>query len=998
MRCLIAISLLASLLINHTDANSQKYPFVNYTPADGLVNNRCRYMLQDSRGRLYITTFRGLSIYDGARFTNYSSDNGLAIGLVNDVVEMARDSIWVLPNVNRIQCLVNGKLKDIITADGFYPVVNKLIKCSDGFYYALADDGLFRFKDNRFMRMHLKDKKGKELNNYFVKGVEIKGKLFIITDPTTNNTLAASRLVIFDLKSSETIISDKPPDISYILETPQGEILVATGNGLRTLNQKALLNGSLRFDPVPSKFKSTEKITPGHMFFDRQQNCWLSTLDGVYRLDRGGDLKLFNVENGLPVNSISSVFQDNENIMWFLNTETGISKLSSINFQSFSQLQPGFNAFDVFTNEHTDSIWALDAAQNKILLFSKNQWQQFTIQSDSSIQYVSIVGNSDQGWLSSPYRISKFSISPNRKAIITQEVYSIPRSSTTGIRYLLTDKKGNIVFSRDNINVITGTNKITSYPLLGLADQFVFAGEKQLWIVTRGATFYLFRIHPDDTERYFELIKSYDKELPILSPRSVTVDQDDNLWVGSREHGLFRFSFDKKWNIISWDNITAKNGLSDNFITFLHCDPDNNVWACTPAGLDKIRVINNKMVIENISRANNIYTYISKIQTDKKGIHWVRTNAGVIKIEPQESLTKKFDPKIFFSQIQAGKDTVVNSGKKITLSYKQNHLNFQLSAPSFINEKQTLYSFRLHGSLNNNWSDPSSNSDIRFINLAPGDYALEVKASFPSGIYAGSNDIFHFEILPPWWQTWWFRILLITVAVTITAIFVRAYFRRKIEKQRILLEQKHLIEQERRRIADEMHDDLGAGLSTIRFLSEKVKRDNDNVNTATDLNKIVVNSNDLVQKINEIIWAMNEKNDTLEDLVFYTRAYAMEYCEDNNISCKVILPEDIPHKSVNGEIRRNVFLTIKESLHNVVKHAEARLVVLQFRIDNHLYVTIQDNGKGINMEYDKKRTASGNGLINMQKRINLLGGTIIIQSSNGVTVEFSIPLEPEHFP
>src|SRR5215208_6249430 len=116
---------------------AQQYPFVHYTQKDGLVHNRTNSIFQDSKGRLYIGTFGGLSIYDGARFINYTTDNGLANNLIHQVVEMAADSLWIIPNTNKINCLINGKLRTLVTADGFCPVINQLIKCSDGFYYAI---------------------------------------------------------------------------------------------------------------------------------------------------------------------------------------------------------------------------------------------------------------------------------------------------------------------------------------------------------------------------------------------------------------------------------------------------------------------------------------------------------------------------------------------------------------------------------------------------------------------------------------------------------------------------------------------------------------------------------------------------------------------------------------------------------------------------------------------------------------------------------------------
>jgi signal transduction histidine kinase len=959
---------------------------VNYTPTDGLVNNRCRYMYQDMKGRLFITTFGGLSIYDGARFTNYTTDNGLSVSMVNDVVEMAEDSIWIILNSNKIQCLVNGKMKDIITADRFYPVVNKLIKCSDGFYYALADDGLYRFKDNRFIKIYLEDKDG-ALNNYFIKGAEIDGKLYILTDPSTNNLLAASRLVIFDLKTEKTIISQKPPDINYVVESPEKDILIAVSGGMKKLNRQALDEGNIVLERLPSQYKAIEKLTPSHVYFDRQQNCWLSMLTGVYKLDKAGHLKLFNIHNGLAANSIASVFQDRENIIWILNTETGMSKLSSLNFESYAQLKPEFYVLDSYADKQSDSSWFLNGNHKTLLLHDQNGFKQFYI--NPGIGYKIVVGKNGKGFLTDNFNVYRFDTPHSGDLITPRHVYSLPDKLKIGIQGMWIDNNGNLIFTSDTLQVLIDGKLVAAHPLGTLADQIAITENNELWTATRGDKLFHFRFHPDDPDHYLELIKLYEKELVGVNPRSITVDKHQNVWVGGRDYGLFRFSFDEKGNVISKENLTLKNGLSDNFITYLRCDEEDNIWACTPAGLDKVKVMGGKMVVENITRANNLYQYVSKIQTNKKRVHWITTNAGVIKIEPTASLPKNFHPKISFSEIKVGNDTISSRGTKVYLSYRDNQIIFQLAAPSFINEKQTRFSYRLDGGTNTNWSEPSSNSEIKLVNLAPGDYKLHVKATFPSGSYPPTQDLFQFEILPAWWQTWWFRILLICIAVAITAAFVRIYFRRKIEKQKMLLEKQQVIELERKRIAGEMHDDLGAGLTNIRFLSEKVKRESMNTSTQFDAEKLVTNSNDLAQKMNEIIWAMNEQNDTLEVLIFYSRAYAVEYCEENNLACTVTISESIPEKFVSGEIRRHIFLTIKESLHNVVKHSDATNVLIEFRLDKNLSVRISDDGKGTNFQNIRQ---GGKGLMNMKHRISLLNGTMNITSKDGVTVEFTVPL------
>ena len=246
------------------------------------------------------------------------------------------------------------------------------------------------------------------------------------------------------------------------------------------------------------------------------------------------------------------------------------------------------------------------------------------------------------------------------------------------------------------------------------------------------------------------------------------------------------------------------------------------------------------------------------------------------------------------------------------------------------------------------------------------------------------------------------KILLWTSAVGLVALLfigfllVRNFRQKQKNQQQSLktmkaeeeLQRKMALEKERTRIATDMHDDLGAGLSTIRFLSEKVKRNSFSEVTKLDIDKIVFNSNDLVQKMNEIIWTMNEKNDTLEDLLFYTRSYAVEYCEENNLQCETHIPETVPAYFVSGEIRRNVFLTIKEALHNIFKHAAAKLVVINFKIDKNLVITVKDDGKGMT----KNKGQEGNGLRNMQKRIESVGGTFKVQNINGIMVEMSVPL------
>ncbi len=204
------------------------------------------------------------------------------------------------------------------------------------------------------------------------------------------------------------------------------------------------------------------------------------------------------------------------------------------------------------------------------------------------------------------------------------------------------------------------------------------------------------------------------------------------------------------------------------------------------------------------------------------------------------------------------------------------------------------------------------------------------------------------------------------------------------------LQRKMELEKERTRIATDMHDDLGAGLSRIKFLSETIGiKQQLQQPIEDDIFKIRDYSHQMIDKMGEIVWALNEKNDSLSDLLSYTRSYAAEYLSQNGIQCRVITPDDLPAILVNGEFRRNIYLAVKETLHNIVKHAQATIVSIKIETGKNLSVTIQDNGIGFNQ---KETRPYSNGLINVKKRMSDIGGAVQIESGKGTSVSLTVPL------
>lgn len=196
-------------------------------------------------------------------------------------------------------------------------------------------------------------------------------------------------------------------------------------------------------------------------------------------------------------------------------------------------------------------------------------------------------------------------------------------------------------------------------------------------------------------------------------------------------------------------------------------------------------------------------------------------------------------------------------------------------------------------------------------------------------------------------------------------------------------------QEERERISADMHDELGSGMTAIRLMSEIARNKMKGVLASPELEKISASANDVLNKMNAIIWSMNHSNDTLDSLLAYIRSYALEFFENTEIECRVFVPEQIAAIEISGVKRRNIFLCVKETLHNIVKHSAATQVSIRIQTGAELRIEISDNGVGI---ADEKISQFGNGLKNMKRRMGSLGGNYSISSGEGTLTILSLVL------
>ena len=982
---------LFACLLFCTNPFAQRFPFVHYSPKDGLISNQIRSIHQDSRGRLYFLSMKGMSIYDGSRFTNYTSDNGLNFDIVNTIMEMEDDSLWIVTNNTQINCFVKGRIKKLKFKTDTLPIINHLTKDAKGTLYAATDQGLYFFKNNEFTRLSLTDIHGRDINYYITNLIPAGDYLLIQRDHSLLND-DQFIIYLYNIKTGKVI--SQLERIFFISQAPDKRIWVSTDKHIMSIDQSAIEKGELKLNVLPEQFEEISKIGGSFLMFDQANICWVSEHNlKLIRVESDGKLTTFTTSSGLSLPYVNCVFRDNEGCTWIATNNTGVDKLINSNFSYYE------NPFGLGANMNI----SYDKFKDELLVFSHVVSKAAIVKNEKLETMLDIKEGNKVGQLfATPnafYGVSINSIYKfNRKGnLLSPEL--LMRDETDHIfSNAFVDKFGTpLICGRNYLTAIiqNQSNENTSNKEIILrkkldyfADYANTDSKGNIWVITRSGDIIIYTPDPDDPHDYLKQQYYFKERLLPLSPRSFTFDKNDNLWVGTRSFGITMFTFQND-SLSKQFQITNSSGLSENFITNLTCDEQNQIWACSNSGLDIIKMKNGKPVVENLTKQNDIYQSVTKIVFDKNRTAWVLVTNGLIKITPDPVEDDGYFPTLFYTLITAGKDTL-STNEKLDLSFKQNNLSFSFAATSFLDEHQIMYSYLLKGSNQHQWSDPSNNSKISFIDLHPGIYILQIKASFPADRYPDQMISLHFVINPAWWQTWWFRLVIGLVGIGVIVMIIRFYYRRRMEKQLASLEKQQAIEKERTRIASDMHDDLGAGLSRIKFLSESIGlKKQQKQPIEEDVIKIREYSHEMIDKMGEIVWALNEKNDSLNDLFSYIRVYAVSYLSQNGIECKIELPDSKPDVFVSGEFRRNIYLTIKEALHNVVKHAQATSVTIIGKITNGLELTIRDNGIG----FDKNNIRQfSNGITNMNNRIKDIQGKIEISDKEGTQIKVSVPL------
>jgi signal transduction histidine kinase len=316
-----------------------------------------------------------------------------------------------------------------------------------------------------------------------------------------------------------------------------------------------------------------------------------------------------------------------------------------------------------------------------------------------------------------------------------------------------------------------------------------------------------------------------------------------------------------------------------------------------------------------------------------------------------------------------------------------------LSAP-----EKCHFKYRLEG-VDSDWIDADTHRTAHYSNIAPGAYRFNVLACNKDGVWNEQGASLNLQLQPHFWQTWWFGALALSGLIGLAGGSARFATQRKMQRKLELAQRQHAIERERGRIARDIHDDLGSSLTRIMLLGRRAETDlAQRKDVDVHLEKIVSFSRNAIQAMDEIVWAVNPRNDNLDGLVGYLNEYAAQFFQDTGIRCRLLMP--IASQLVlHTEVRHDLFLAFKEALNNVLKHSGASEVHVEVSsVGAAVNIIIDDNGRGFDLDHGQNG-GHGNGLQNMRKRMDAVGGKmeIITAPGHGAKVQFSIFVPPPSY-
>lgn len=982
-RVLIVLFVLLALATLRA-APAPGYSIQTFGAEQGLPQNNINAIIQSREGYLWLGSFGGLVRFDGVRFTTFDPANTpqLQNSRITALHEDAAGTIWIGHETGDLTRLAAGKFEAVVipgaprrepiisiaTADStplvlyqsatlrnavtgefltdFPPhqqrAAASLARASDHSIWVLRSGALTRVANNKSERVDV----DRYSVNQYVYGIAagLDSGVWIATD-------GPLRKRVGDQWTDQRITAWRPTEITAMLEMRNGALAVAT------IDQGIFL---LRSNTAPLRLERGDFLPHDwvrSLCEDREGNLWASLGSGglvalrparvaaVQPTDRADRWK------GRPVVSIAST---RNGALWIGTEGAGLYRyFNGICFPFTAEGAPPTNSF----------VWSIaeDAANQLWLSTAEHGLYQF-----------------DGQRFRRPAALEEFTtpvraLHPSANAMLIGSGSGLFRYENQKLQALATN-----LIAADVRCILEQTNGVLWFGMFGGG----------LGRLENGAA------------------KQFRKSDGLASDfvQTLHLDSENTLWIGTAESGLTRYKDGK------FASISSAHGLDNNVICHIAEDAAGHLWISSYAGIMRVSKTKlNECAEGSLARVQCVtFTETDGLPSAQSsgglqptglraadGSLWFATLKGIAVINPANVRTNQL-PLVLIEQLRVNDSPHNTRADRIDIAAGAQRFDFDYTAISFAAPERITFKYRLEG-LENDWVGPTEKRTVSYSHLAPGNYTFRLIAANSDGAWNETPATLAFTVQPFFWQTVWFRALMILLSFALAGlaalIIVRARYRRQLE----LAERQRGIERERARIAQDIHDDLGSSLTRIILLSQSARGDLDSPELAAgDLDRIYDTARNLTRSLDEIVWAVNPRHDTLDSLATYLGKFAQDFLGPAQIRCRLDLPTSLPQWPLTAETRHNVFLAFKEALNNTVKHAQATEVKITLALaEKSFTLTLEDNGQGFDPAAPRKDvTDTEDGLANMKKRLTDIGGAASVASApgQGTTVRFSVPV------
>jgi ligand-binding sensor domain-containing protein/signal transduction histidine kinase len=922
-------------------------------------------LCRDRDGRLWIgTEGGGVARLDGRAFSHYSKTNGLAGDNIKVIYERKDSSVWIgtttgLTRYEKEQWRNYTKQQGLLS-----DVVTSLFEDADTNLWIATGEGLNRLQGEKMVSFAMPNR----LPGDSVRGIcqDKGGRVWI---GSNNGMLWYSWYwTNFYAYNSRYGLSDT--FVSTICEDHEANLWVGTYSGLNRFREG-------RFFPQLNN-EGAPFTRVNALFEDREGDLWVGSGEGLVRL---APKRFFTYtrRQGLTHNHITSVLEDRSGSLWIGTWGGGLNQLRGEKVTAHSTTN-GFSDMLVLSicEGRDGSLWVGADFDGGVTRLKDGKYTHYT---------------SKDGLINAPVRV------------------------------LHEDRSGNLWIGTGRGLSCLKDEKFTNYTVEdhlgeGAVQAICEDHAGNLWVGTEGG------LSCRANGRFTNLTTEAG-----LSANTVTAlyeDKAHDLWVGTSSGGLNR------WRAGRFTAYTTRQGLSSDEVLEILEDGQGWLWMSCSKGVFRVR----KRDLDDLdggktaTLASVAYGKNDGMESaqcsgmgkpagwkTRDGKLWFPTAKGLVVVDPKTTPINHVPPAVYIEQLIADRKPVLYTGPElegsagetgldtaaglseraaIRIPPGRGELEFHYTALNLQVPENSRFKCRLEG-IDADWVDAGARRTAHYYNVYPGEYRFRVLACNKDGVWNMTGASLAIALRPHFWQTWWWRGLVVVVVVggaSGTALYVT---RRRMQRKLALLEQRAAIEKERGRIAKDIHDDLGSSLTRIMMLGERAGEDLDKRESlGVHVGKIVTTARRTVQALDEIVWAVNPANDTFEGLVQYISHHTDEFFENTSVSSRLEMPEALPAFVLPAEVRHDLFLVVKEAFNNVLKHAHASEVRVRVSGDDTaVTIEIEDNGCG----FEPAKNGGGrvgNGLTNMRKRIEGLGGELCLSSapSEGTKLRVRVKVKP----